>query len=35
MQHVIDLSPGPVPYLQSIKVLLDLFLDEVTEDEWN
>ena len=31
----IDFSPGPVPSLQSIKLLLDLLMDEITEDEWN
>lgn len=33
MQKAIVLSPGPVPSLQSIKILLDLFVDEVSEDE--
>lgn len=31
----IDFSPGPVPSLQSIKLLLDLLMDEITEDGWN
>lgn len=31
--NVIDPLPGPVLRLQSMKVLLDLFMDEVTEDE--
>lgn len=35
MQKAIDLSHGPVPSLQSIKILLDRFMDKVTEDEWN
>lgn len=33
MQKAMDLSPGPAPSLQSIKILLDLFVDEVSEDE--
>lgn len=28
----IDFSPGPVPSRQSIKLLLDLLMDEITED---